>query len=199
MSKQNFIQSHSKAIVSLPMNDRPPFQREELIQGSDAIVALVQQYGDERAQGITDSQTEDHLLDLLTERLISDELFDKLSNNLNHFQQATTVPDTAEDRLRLLLRLVHMEIYGLQQLIVAAAEEIDENYEALCDEDGAGPANLLRRLNEQLGGNYPGYSAGAFRELKESKESLLDNLRSANSMLIKAGLQPPFPRPVHLR
>lgn len=57
------------------------------------------------------------------------------------------------------------EITGLKTVMIAAAEEIHEHWEAHCDADGYGPANLMRRLEQGIPSEY-GYTAGAFATLK---------------------------------
>lgn len=63
-------------------------------------------------------------------------------------------------------------IRELQQLVVASAEEIGTNFNALCDKEGGGPRNLLRNLEESIGISYPGYSAGAFAALQAHVDDL---------------------------
>lgn len=53
------------------------------------------------------------------------------------------------------------EAEKLRSVMVAAAEEIQEHWEAHCDAEGYGPANLMRRLEEGIPAEY-GYTAGAF-------------------------------------
>jgi len=48
------------------------------------------------------------------------------------------------------------EITRLESLCGAAAEEIEENWNKLCDEEGYGPCNLLNRLKGNIGGGYTG-------------------------------------------
>lgn len=56
--------------------------------------------------------------------------------------------------------------HDLRTVMIAAAEEISEHWQAHCDADGYGPSNLLRRLEIGIPSEY-GYTAGAFRKLKE--------------------------------
>jgi len=53
----------------------------------------------------------------------------------------------------------------LKTVMVAAAEEIHEHWDAHCDAEGYGPANLMRRLEEGISSEY-GYTAGRFAELQ---------------------------------
>jgi hypothetical protein len=65
------------------------------------------------------------------------------------------------------------QIENLHSVMVRAAEEIAEHWQAHCDKDGLGPVNLLRRLEEGIPSEYA-YKAGDFArlraELKEYKE-----------------------------
>jgi hypothetical protein len=62
-------------------------------------------------------------------------------------------------------------IERLRTVMVAAAEEIAAHWDAHCDAEGYGPANLQRRLEEGIPSQY-GYTAGAFAELKAENERL---------------------------
>ena len=53
----------------------------------------------------------------------------------------------------------------LKTVMIAAAEEISKYWDAHCDEEGYGPVNLLRRLEEGIPAQY-GYSAGDFQRLR---------------------------------
>jgi len=68
------------------------------------------------------------------------------------------------------------EIAKLKTVMVAAAEEIQAHWEAHCDAEGYGPANLMRRLEEGIPSQY-GYTAGAFEQLRERVRVLEDALR----------------------
>ena len=46
------------------------------------------------------------------------------------------------------------EIKGLKQVMLAAYDEILEHWNAHCDTEGYGPANLMRRLKEGIPTNY---------------------------------------------
>lgn len=54
---------------------------------------------------------------------------------------------------------------ALRTVMVAAAEEIQAHWDAHCDAEGYGPANLMRRLEEGIPADY-GYTAGAFASLQ---------------------------------
>lgn len=53
----------------------------------------------------------------------------------------------------------------LKTVMIAAAEEIQAHWNAHCDAEGYGPANLMRRLEEGIPSQY-GYTAGAFAALR---------------------------------
>jgi hypothetical protein len=59
----------------------------------------------------------------------------------------------------------------LRTVMIAAAEEIHAHWDAHCDAEGYGPANLQRRLEDGIPSEY-GYTAGAFAELKAEREAL---------------------------
>ena len=86
---------------------------------------------------------------------------------------------TAEDQLMdaaaaELRRLAALEADNakLRTVMVAAAEEISEHWEAHCDAEGYGPANLMRRLEDGIPSEY-GYTAGAFAKLLAERDALL--------------------------
>jgi len=64
------------------------------------------------------------------------------------------------------------ECIELRQVMVAAAEEIHEHWDDHCDEEGYGPANLMRRLEKGIAVCYPGYTSGAFQKLERQVEML---------------------------
>lgn len=68
------------------------------------------------------------------------------------------------------------EAAKLRTVMVAAAEEIHDHWDAHCDAEGYGPANLMRRLEDGIPSEY-GYTAGAFRELKRRIKALEDRAR----------------------
>lgn len=59
----------------------------------------------------------------------------------------------------------------LQSTCLAAAEEIQSKWDAHCDAEGYGPANLMRRLENGVGDYYSGYNAGQFTKLQSSNEA----------------------------
>jgi hypothetical protein len=63
----------------------------------------------------------------------------------------------------------------LKTVMIAAAEEIQDHWDAHCDADGYGPANLMRRLEEGIPSQY-GYTAGRFAELQSENAELREVL-----------------------
>ena len=57
---------------------------------------------------------------------------------------------------------------NLRSVMIAAAEEIHEHWDAHCDEEGYGPSNLMRRLEEGLPAEYA-YKAGDFARLQRER------------------------------
>lgn len=92
--------------------------------------------------------------------------------------RSTTEPVMFEtqDLPRQMMQRANDEIKSLRQrvaelekerdeaftVMVAAAEEISAHWEAHCDEEGYGPANLMHRLEHGIATLYPSYTAGAF-------------------------------------
>lgn len=69
----------------------------------------------------------------------------------------------------------------LRTVMVAAAEEIHQHWDAHCNAEGYGPAHLMRRLEEGIASQY-GYTAGAFAEQKDriaALEAALEQARVA--------------------
>lgn len=61
---------------------------------------------------------------------------------------------------------------NLRSVMIAAAEEIQEHWQAHCDSEGYGPANLMHRLEKGIAANYPGYKFGEFTKMQERITSL---------------------------
>lgn len=59
----------------------------------------------------------------------------------------------------------------LRTVMIAAAEEISAHWDAHCDAEGYGPANLMHRLEQGIPSEY-GYTSGAFAELKAERDAL---------------------------
>lgn len=83
------------------------------------------------------------------------------------------------------LRRLHEENENLCSVMIAAAEEIAEHWDAHCDEEGYGPANLMHRLERGIPAQY-GYKAGDFAELMEANKELLEALKLAVDALARS-------------
>lgn len=69
------------------------------------------------------------------------------------------------------VKQLEQDIEKMHTVMIAAAEEIAEHWEAHCDEDGYGPTNLLRRLEMGIPSQY-GYTAGDFNRLISENNQL---------------------------
>lgn len=105
-------------------------------------------------------------------------------------EHATALREKEEEIARLLeertkaresaLKLFS-EITTLKTVMIAAAEEIHEHWDAHCDAEGYGPANLMRRLEEGIPSEY-GYTAGAFAQLKQRAEAAEERIRALEKL-----------------
>lgn len=82
---------------------------------------------------------------------------------------------------RRLANVLLDQMDALKTVMIAAAEEIQEHWDAHCDAEGYGPANLMHRLEEGIASEY-GYTAGAFAKLTAER----DDLRAALAELCEA-------------
>lgn len=83
----------------------------------------------------------------------------------------------AQNQAAAELRRLHQENEKLRSVMVAAAEEIHEHWDAHCDEEGYGPANLMHRLERGIAAEY-GYQAGDFARLASANQELLEALQT---------------------
>jgi chromosome segregation ATPase len=74
---------------------------------------------------------------------------------------------------------------NLRSVMIAAAEEIHEHWQAHCDDDGYGPANLMRRLEKGIPAEYA-YKAGDFERLMQERAALAAEVDRLQSMLNNA-------------
>lgn len=86
----------------------------------------------------------------------------------------TRTPD--EEAAAELARL-RADNENLRSVMIAAAEEILEHWDAHCDADGYGPANLMHRLEAGIPSEY-GYKAGDFARLRAEVEELRQRFRT---------------------
>lgn len=75
------------------------------------------------------------------------------------------------EALRKEFELLKRENANLRSVMIAAAEEIHEHWDAHCDADGYGPANLMRRLEAGIPSEYA-YKAGDFARMRAEVERL---------------------------
>ena len=102
------------------------------------------------------------------------------------FEESSGVTPTGNKASRVLHEiLAHIdkleaENNNLRTVMMAAAVEIQKHWDAHCDADGYGPANLMRRLE----GGYPkqyGYNAETVVRLEAENERLTECLKKSNS------------------
>ena len=105
--------------------------------------------------------------------------------------EGCTVPLHTADQLHAHAAAVtaerDAEIANLKTVMVAAAEEIQAHWDAHCDAEGYGPANLMRRLEEGIPSQY-GYTAGAFAALQERIKVLEEALWAADLAFAEHGI-----------
>jgi len=78
------------------------------------------------------------------------------------------------------IRQLKIEAENLKSVMVTAAEEIQEHWQAHCDAEGYGPSDLMHRLEKGLASDYEGYKPGEFTKLEAllaSRDSELSELR----------------------
>ena len=74
--------------------------------------------------------------------------------------------------------MLQSEIENLHSVMVAAAEEIHEHWQAHCDEEGYGPANLMHRLEKGIPAQYA-YKAGDFERLAKERDAAVARIDAA--------------------
>lgn len=88
------------------------------------------------------------------------------------------------------LKRVEEENNNLRSVMIAAAEEIQSQWQAHCDKDGYGPSNLMHRLEKGIAAYYSGYNAGQFTKLEEENRKLSERIKELEGDLksfIQAG------------
>jgi hypothetical protein len=78
------------------------------------------------------------------------------------------------------------ELAKCKTTMIAAAEEIHAHWDAHCDAEGYGPANLQRRLEEGVPAEY-GYTAGRFAELIAERDAAKAELARLRAERVPAG------------
>jgi hypothetical protein len=89
------------------------------------------------------------------------------ATDIAHVEQAAAMIRSQQAQIEEL----RQQVANLKTVMIAAAEEIHAHWDAHCDADGYGPANLMRRLEEGIPAKY-GYTAGRFEELRAENEQL---------------------------
>lgn len=88
------------------------------------------------------------------------------------FAMENSAAISAAERFYTLARAdLEAEIAGLHTTMMAAAVEIQEQWEHHCDEEGFGPANLMHRLERGINGQY-GYDAKTIVRMDKRIEDL---------------------------
>lgn len=93
-----------------------------------------------------------------------------------------------EDAQRAIAEL-REEISDLHTTMMAAAVEIQEHWQAHCDEEGYGPANLMHRLERGIAAQY-GYTAQTVVQIEAERDTLRQQLaeRDATIARLEAGI-----------
>ena len=90
--------------------------------------------------------------------------------------------DPYDSAIATELRRLHAENEKLKTVMVAAAEEISAHWDAHCDDEGYGPANLMHRLERGIPSQY-GYTAGEFERLRALNAELVEALRKCDEAM----------------
>jgi len=127
---------------------------------------------DEAAEFVAEKQTGYSLVRQLADAI------ERLIAERDDAEQAAATNLHMEQQAKLQLATVIAENVKLTKYVqnyctvmVAAAEEIAEHWDAHCDKEGYGPSNLMYRLENGIPGEY-GYTAGAFANLKAERDRL---------------------------
>lgn len=77
---------------------------------------------------------------------------------------------------------------NFKTVMIAAAEEIKAHWQAHCDSEGYGPANLMHRLEKGIPAQY-GYTAGAFEKLQSENDKLKEEIEKLKGLTQKVYLE----------
>jgi len=88
------------------------------------------------------------------------------------------------ESLKTEINQLNKETKNLRTVMVAAAEEIQSHWQAHCDEEGYGPANLMHRLEKGIAASYPGYTPGQFEKLRKERDQLKETAERMKEFLI---------------
>lgn len=75
------------------------------------------------------------------------------------------------------------EISDLHTTMMAAAVEIQDHWQAHCDEEGYGPANLIHRLERGIAAQY-GYTAQTLVQIEAERDTLRQQLAELRAQLL---------------
>jgi hypothetical protein len=85
--------------------------------------------------------------------------------------------------LEMRLKKKDEEIFNLKTVMIAAAEEIQEHWQAHCDSEGYGPANLMHRLEKGIPAQY-GYTAGEFAKQDSRIKELEERVKELQEIIV---------------
>lgn len=77
------------------------------------------------------------------------------------------------------------EIKNLKTVMMAAAVEITDHWDAHCDDEGYGPVNLVRRLENGYPAQY-GYDAQSFVRMERERDELRAEVERLKAVLHRA-------------
>ena len=86
-----------------------------------------------------------------------------------------TVPASDYDALAAECERLRGEVSDLHTTMMAAAVEIQEHWDAHCDAEGYGPANLMHRLEQGIASQY-GYNAETVVRMEAQRDAALAEL-----------------------
>jgi len=96
------------------------------------------------------------------------------AQQFNMMKHRAESAESERDSLRAEVERLTRENANLRSVMIAAAEEIHEHWDAHCDSDGYGPANLMRRLEAGIPSEYA-YKAGDFARMRAEVERLRED------------------------
>ena len=160
------VDADGLSILTVVTHDDTPFAAVYLDADAHYIAAAhpaaIRSLLDERDRLTSDAQNCKELVWALARELKC--LPSTFSDANGHVLKAAIALNAERDRLEA-------ENAKLRTVMTAAAEEIHKHWDAHCDAEGYGPANLMRRLEDGIPSEY-GYTAGAFAELRAERDRL---------------------------
>ncbi len=95
--------------------------------------------------------------------------------------RGTTISESDAQRAIAELR---EEISDLHTTMMAAAVEIQDHWQAHCDEEGYGPANLMNRLERGIAAQY-GYTAQTVVQIEAERNTLRQQLAERDAEILE--------------